>query len=1460
MVRNLNMRVALAAAIFIQPLLNTSASADHLLGRVARLWEETQYHGTEPATGAATSVECLAEQIDWLEHHIDTYGSIVAKQPDIWGEARLTKHRDEYERMLFEKLAGFDFRINAAIQQSDSAFLAQALALSAAAGGAGLPTVTATTAEAKTVSVSSTANSTSGGADTTPITNRFGITEGNKISLEPTVELDQLSRYLQHLHELRRINEGDDTSDSPGYALNLVRVPVSILPGKLTREGFGAEITVTATPVITDDLLPTTFRNLAVNDVVDLLGLPLVRTAEGLIDGELNAALGSREYRTNVNQIDNAFEAARQAAVFDREQLEKDIRSPIRNLLTNDTVQSTLLVAFKQLRIDQAGDQSKPSAATLAQAIAVPSQGGFSSTEYNTAAARVRLDLFSRASREIAVASDKTKGTETLDLDNLISAIETRDAEAVAKQIVTISLSPSGASSIVEYAAAILHQLGRDAEAQSQGMVPTGHARRALDPLPPSDLVPVVGIETLVTIAESFHPKYEGRYIRWNGGENCEGADRRVDLLDAQRFLQPQVEAAFELLSQPDQVRLFAELAAPGSGLARQLLSSHTTAKTAGVSPAVEAYRHYFFQRLHGETAALPAEEEAHGLLGCETDANALDSHSLEMVDTNAEAIDSVEALAWVVVVEASLLNERLNRDVRKLAKAKEVFDLETPRDYLFFLPETVTRPDQGLEDLAGEFQEASTVFKRYVQVRWPIHVFAVDPREQDQNVADVSLRRRELQFALALGFVTGKIGANSLTQLSRTLETQIETISLNRTVVGFGHGADTFGWRFYPRVQALDTPSLMGAVSETICGTSQDKDLRQRNLEEGQRECVAVVLMPSFVPYVDFDVRANWFKLTNPKNSALTMKETVRLSRAIAAMRNSRAQCTQCAHLYREGEITRMMRRVEQLDRELPLQSMRTQVPYENTLGGFEMFNTGVTDLAPELIGWYGAPGINVSDGYSCGCYQGCTLNTSSCTGDKCNALESQVGTLTEKVKELEASLGSANHVSTPLPACDGPGTTIFLVGKNFSVHDTKVIAGGVCIPRVQLISREIARVTIPSCVNQVSLCEHKATKPYVSVYLSTPYGVTNHLHVPVHGAGMTPAEEADIKSVAQKTAQEAVLAMRLLPPALTVAAAKADQKVVKVAAVPNPGDPSGIICTVNRAEGIEVMYRAAQDPALTGRPVQFFAVVANDDEFLGSELTPIKDFPALAEDATFPALGEGAASELPLLTQIMSKVSLQELQQANGKLKLKLVYFASVSAQAPPLRLLDEIELEVQLAEPPDAKSLEARPLVPAIEAPANPVEPEELPSIEPTSQSNCDCGMGSLTPRVMPTQFSGPIPPMEPLRVSDSELVGATVGEAKPSAMEVLGQQGRLVVGGPPIESIEAASAVIAPLTGSAPPAVNDAVAAATVVNVNVQAAPPAKAKSWWQSHEHPLAGQVKTKLGESWRNLRDQLPCQ
>jgi hypothetical protein len=107
---------------------------------------------------------------------------------------------------------------------------------------------------------------------------------------------------------------------------------------------------------------------------------------------------------------------------------------------------------------------------------------------------------------------------------------------------------------------------------------------------------------------------------------------------------------------------------------------------------------------------------------------------------------------------------------------------------------------------------------------------------------------------------------------------------------------------------------------------------------------------------------------------------------------------------MYCDGDVDRLLNRVHHLDQTLPLQSMRVQLPFENTSGEFELFNRGVTDLAPELVGWYGAPGIDPN------------------------------GT-----------------------------TTLFLVGRSFSVNGMQVIAGGRAINDFSMLSRQVLRVTIP-------------------------------------------------------------------------------------------------------------------------------------------------------------------------------------------------------------------------------------------------------------------------------------------------------------------------------------------------------------------------------------------------------------
>jgi hypothetical protein len=881
-------------------------------------------HRQPPATPSDPCIEDLAARIDWLEHHLDCYGSIVAKQPDVWGQSRLTRHRAEYDEQMRRQLGLFTERTTAAIRTSDQAFLGMAMALQSASGQRRTSQQTAVPEAVGSASVINsiqglipTTNEAAGRADPIVIarTAPFGFPQNpvgyrfdeEPLSLEPTVHLDQLSRYLNHLNELRRVNEGDDTADSPGYALNLVRIPVSVLPGGRTRKGHGAEITVIAEPCLGDDLLPTTFKNLVINDLVDMIAPALTW------------------------------------CVNDRECL-----------------------------------------AWAATITAAP--------------------------LAVAAKPEPRQG--------VMAAMQSLKAKLP-------TIAPSTAPSV--------------------------KTRRARLPIPFSQLADVSGIEQIAILIRDTHTALT----------NHPANDPCIDYLDVRGYLAEELEAAYDFLSLDGRMPVWQEL--PAWNLAALVRGRHAR--------ELAAARCRFF------SAVGTGDELAIELIGLTTAADDPAGVCCEDHQPSAPICRTTTAvLAWGILVESALLNDRLTDDIREAATAR---GHGTP-------PGDSAGPFYGPDPAA----EARAAFNDYVRCRWPIRVFALDPVSEEQNVDDSSSRRRELQIAMAMASASGPLNMQAMQRYTRRLELDMASVALNKTAVGFSHGSDTFGWRFYPRVQSPPTRGTLATLGETVRGgPTTDGDLMQRQLEPGQRECTAIIVMPSFVPWVTLDVRTNWFSLAHPKATDPGMQQTLVLSRSVKAMQSTAAACSRCAHLYRDGELPRMLRRVDQLERELPLQTLQAQIPYENTAGGFELFNCGVTDLAPELMGWYGAPGI------------------------------------------------------------DPAGTTsLFLVGKGFSVHDTSVIAGG-RPARFTLLSREVLRVDIPAGVatlvpppcsaDTAALARRRglvlasATEPLpapgtaslpetggcdacspgfgdpcmtecnrrevVDVHLATPYGVTSHLLVPV-------------------------------------------------------------------------------------------------------------------------------------------------------------------------------------------------------------------------------------------------------------------------------------------------------------------------------------------------------------------------
>ena len=844
---------------------------------LTKLTSWAKSHGKPPATAEDKSLEQLAANVDWLEHHINQWGSVSSKAPDVWGEARLTQYRSELEEILGPQRNNFNpALISGAQQVSDSAVLAFALALQTQNAGVAPPNISVNSAAVGSTpgsqAPSSSVNIQSGlpQSSNTP----FGISTteflGGTLALEQTQMIDQLNRYVQHVNQHRRINEGDDTSDAPGYALNLVRIPVSILPGTLTKRGYGAEITFTAKSYLGPDLLPMTFRDMVLNDLTDQLSIPLVK----FVNSDPNGA-------------DHLLRLVKYGKSSGYEELKSTGEPPLDPVMQFGSVPT------------------------------------LTPNELMSATAKASLDITAR---------------------ELLTSV--------------CAISFSG-----------------------------NQSRRGSQPFPPTQIIDVYGIEEMKELAISALK-----------GLREDVPNRRVvHVTDVQAFLREELTAAIELMYAGN-MHTFWEREASGERYLYQLIRNRNTAE-------IEQYRNEFL-------AMIPQSDRS----------------------------DLTRALAWCVFVDSVLLNERLNDDMRETAGTRPS-SFAAPCWTAFF------GPDPSVE--------ARETFAHYVQIRWPVRVFALDPQVDQQSVADASSVVRQMQLAVVLGFSSGDIGLSTALDTIRKLQRDRATIDLNRTAIAFGQGEDTFGWRFQPRFQ---TPPVEGNAKvffrDLVSGGPTDKQLKRGyEIEPGMRECTAIILMPSFVPYVTFETHGHWFKLVHPGHTGTSIQDEVKLSRAIKQMQDCASTSVRCAHLYRDGEVDRVMARVQQLERRLPLQTIACQVPIENTHGGFELFSNGTRQLAPEVSGSYGSPGYD-----------------------------------SEK------------------------GASFFIAGDNFSIKQTHVICGNHYLPteNVKLISRQILQVNLPKSLpilKDSRLIEHENVllphdqrySGYVDLQVATPYGVSSHLLIPV-------------------------------------------------------------------------------------------------------------------------------------------------------------------------------------------------------------------------------------------------------------------------------------------------------------------------------------------------------------------------
>ena len=327
--------------------------------------------------------------------------------------------------------------------------------------------------------------------------------------------------------------------------------------------------------------------------------------------------------------------------------------------------------------------------------------------------------------------------------------------------------------------------------------------------------------------------------------------------------------------------------------------------------------------------------------------------------------------------------------------------------------------------------------FERYVVGRWPAVVFALDPVADEQNVAESRRLGRELRAASAFAVSSGQVGGNLLSSYLREATRATDAVDLNRTVVAFAHGNSSFGWRFTPRFQDRgEAPGALHALGQSAAG-SLGHDLQPAaRLEPGVRELSVAVLLPSFLPAVRLDASAGWYPLGDPGRAVLDSGWILEEGRGVEQARRGLASACDSG-AYRAVDVAGLSARLERLEARLPQQSYKVDVPHQNALGGFELFTSGTISLSPELVGYEGAAEVDPRG-----------------------------------------------------------GDVVFLLARNVDLGATRVIAGGrpVEADRVEILSREVIRLTLPPCVRPSSVRGREA----IEVHLATPNGVSNRLAIP--------------------------------------------------------------------------------------------------------------------------------------------------------------------------------------------------------------------------------------------------------------------------------------------------------------------------------------------------------------------------
>jgi hypothetical protein len=394
-----------------------------------------------------------------------------------------------------------------------------------------------------------------------------------------------------------------------------------------------------------------------------------------------------------------------------------------------------------------------------------------------------------------------------------------------------------------------------------------------------------------------------------------------------------------------------------------------------------------------------------------------------ETLGTHRKSVESI--LAFALKVNAAGVSRRLKHDMVDQVPTFHEQDLKNM---------SLFEPDVS--------DAAFHAFEKYVEAKWPLRVYAIEPVIAQQNVADVFSRRSQTALDIVQSGVIGPAKAIAGFGTERRGAQDETAIRLNPTMVGFGAGQSTFGWIFYPRIQTSGGRNgrLLTDVALLLNGQIPDPFASDQSIEPGQRECTVLLETPNFIPKIEFITVADWFRTSDVGGGQRSDLENASvLGRKLVAAQNALNQ-VKVDGRYRPEEFQVAVDRINQLKDMMPTQRLVVRVPFSGDHNDSRIFCSQGLQLRPSILGWHGRPPVQ------------------------------------------------------------GEPSTIFLEGSNFSVHDTHVVAGGRDAISV-IVSRNVLEVTI---AKDAAPTPSANGDPLLDITVATPSGISNHLLIPMGGSSV--------------------------------------------------------------------------------------------------------------------------------------------------------------------------------------------------------------------------------------------------------------------------------------------------------------------------------------------------------------------